>query len=117
MILARTVDVPDGSLSSMPQSPPSDDLSAAARFRELADSLPQILLEADMAGRVTFLNSNALLMLGYGAEDLRAGLQVLDLIALHGRKALLRDMQLLLAGHRGSTLEYHALRKDGTAFP
>ncbi len=90
---------------------------SALRYRSLADSLPEIVIETDLAGAITFANANALRILGYDPDDLRAGLTVLDITAEHDRdrasQYLLRDLN----GQNSSTHEYEARRKDGTTFP
>jgi len=89
-----------------------------ARFRELADMLPQIVFETDLEGRLTFVNQNALAAFGYSAEELAAGLSALDMIVREERPRATEGIQHALT-REGPTdgTEYTALRRDGTQFP
>jgi PAS domain S-box-containing protein len=90
-----------------------------ARFRELADLLPQGIYEAEPNGHITYINHLALEMFGYTEEDVEKGLNISSTIAPADRH------QVAMTFHRmaeqgtppGGSRDYHALRKDGSTFP
>ncbi len=51
------------------------------RFRELTDTLPQVVFEADTRGTITYANRRAFELFGYGEEELQQGLNTLEMIA------------------------------------
>lgn len=88
-----------------------------ARFREIADLLPQPLYEADLNGVITFTNRAGFERFGYTPSDLAQGLRLVDMIAPGDREQALRNMTNMLRGKESRSSEYTALRKDGTTFP
>ncbi len=88
-----------------------------ARFRELADLLPQTVFEVDLTGRLLFANRTAFTAFGYAQEDIDQGLNVFHLFTPDSREKLSVNTQKILSGETVSGVEYRALRKDGGAFP
>ena len=88
------------------------------KFRELANSLPQIIFETDTRGRLTFANRNAFQLFGYTQEDMRKGLNVFETIVPEDRDRARQNITRSMMGNREQTgHEYKALRKDGSVFP
>jgi len=54
------------------------------RFRDLADLLPVVVFEADLTGRLTYVNNVAFKMSGYSREEL-LGVSIFDCIAPEDR--------------------------------
>ena len=48
-----------------------------ARYRELANFLPEIVFEADLTGKITFFSQRAFEETGFTAEELEKGLNML----------------------------------------
>jgi PAS domain S-box-containing protein len=88
-----------------------------ARFREMADLLPQPIYETDLTGAVTFTNRTGFEQFGYSSDDLSRGLSVADMIVPAERELASENMAAILQGRPGRADEYMALRKDGTTFP
>jgi len=87
------------------------------RFRELADLLPQIVFEIDEKGNFMFVNRFALASAGYTEDDLRMGLNALQVFAPQDRERAKQNIRRALAGEDLGGTEYLALRKDGSTFP
>jgi len=89
------------------------------RFRDLADLLPQGIFEADIDGRMTYVNRIALEMSGYTAEDVERGINALNVIAVEDReRAAMIFRQMVERGIRKQgSQEFQAVRKDGSTFP
>jgi PAS domain S-box-containing protein len=68
------------------------------RYRELANSLPNIVYESDTAGKLEFVNESALKIAGYSNEDFEKGLNILQFIVPEDRQRAIESMQRLLAG-------------------
>jgi len=88
-----------------------------ARFRELADLLPQPVFETNVHGVLTFVNRSGFDQFGYRPEDLDGGLHALHMIAPDDRERALGVIQQRFRGEQTGANEYRAVRKDGTTFP
>ncbi|MFO7707065.1 MAG: PAS domain S-box protein [Desulfobacterales bacterium] len=87
------------------------------KYRELADSLPQVIFEVDLDGNLTYLNRNAYALFGYSPEEVKAGFNVLDAFAPEDREHVARDIIQNVQGEKMPRREYTAVRKDGSRFP
>ena len=87
------------------------------RFRELADSLPQIVAEMDQQGNLTFVNQNAFVVTGYTRQDMEKGLNVMQMVAPEDHTRLFENLGKVMCGNTFSSNEYTVVRKDGSRFP
>jgi PAS domain S-box-containing protein len=87
------------------------------RFRSLADSLPEIVFETDLNGRVTFANQRGFEITGYSPEDLVKGFDVFSLIAPEDKEKAIEHFSKSLKNQPSIDNEYLVLRKDGSTFP
>lgn len=92
-------------------------VESESRFRELADLLPQPVLEIDNEAKFTFVNRAAFALTGYTEEDMRRGVNALDLVVPEDRERLVEAMMRILGGEHTSGYEYTVVRKDGSTFP
>ena len=90
-----------------------------ARFRELADLLPQMVYEADADGMVTYANRIAFERFGYSEDDLKKGLNVLQVFVPRDRERVAAVFKAVAEGTgvAAPVTEYLALQKDGGTFP
>ena len=91
-------------------------MESETRFRELVNSLPQIVFETDEKGYLTSANQKAFGAFGYEHEDLAQRLHLLQMIIPEERQRAEQNMWAVLKGVP-SAAEYTALRKDGSTFP
>ncbi len=87
------------------------------KYRELADSLPQVIFEVDLEGNLTYLNRNAYTLFGYSPEEVSPGFNVLDVFVPADRERIARDIIQNAQGEKVPRREYMARKKDGTVFP
>ena len=87
------------------------------KYRELADSLPQVIFEVDLNGTLTYINHNAYVLFGYPPEEIAKGFNVLEAFVPEDRERVALDIMLNIQGRRLGRQEYTAIRKDGTRFP
>ncbi|MFO8082173.1 MAG: PAS domain S-box protein [Armatimonadota bacterium] len=107
----------EGDFSKLRQAQESLRVSRE-RYRELADMLPQLVVETDTEGTLTFVNRNALETLGYTREELESGFSVFDVVAPEDRDRARKTMRRRFAERNASiSAEYTIVRKDGTRFP
>lgn len=90
---------------------------AETRWRHLAESLPEIVFECDLEGRLVFCNRAAFEVTGFTRQDWSDGLHVNDLVVADQHAELHADMQRVLAGEQLADREYRLRRKSGTSFP
>jgi PAS domain S-box-containing protein len=86
------------------------------KYREFADSLPEIAFEIDERGNVRFFNRRASEILGYSEEDFRT-MSILQFLIPQDRVRVKENIQRILKGEESSGNEYTLLRKDGSTFP
>jgi PAS domain S-box-containing protein len=87
------------------------------RFRDLTEMLPESVFEFNRNLELTYANRCAFELFGYSAEDLKRGLNGLELIAPVDRDRATANVAGRLKGEDPGTVEYQALRKDGSSFP
>jgi PAS domain S-box-containing protein len=87
------------------------------KYRELAESLPQVIFEIDSTGNLIYLNQTGYSLFGYTPEYLAKGFNVLEAFIPEDRKRIATDIMLKVQGQRFGRQEYTAVRKDGTIFP
>jgi PAS domain S-box-containing protein len=87
------------------------------RFRELANSLPQVVYEMDANGLITFVNQNAFEFFGYTQDDFKEGLSVMQFLIPEDRDKAMHNIRQRISGENLGSQEYTALRKDGGTFP
>jgi PAS domain S-box-containing protein len=86
------------------------------RYRELANSLPEIIFDADVEGRLTFFNKRAFEITGYSQQDFDKGLNAFQLIVPEDRVRAIGNLKRLFAGENFEPNEYKLARKDGSTF-
>ena len=87
------------------------------RYRSLANSLPEIVFETDLKGRVTFANQRGFEITGYTPEDLTKGFDVFSLIAPQDKEKAIEHFSKSLKNQPSIDNEYAVRRKDGSTFP
>jgi two-component system cell cycle sensor histidine kinase/response regulator CckA len=87
------------------------------RFKDLLEMLPEAIFETDRNINLTFANRRAFELFGYSKEDFAQGLNGLELIASEDRERVKANMALRLKGEDPGTVEYQAVKKDGSTFP
>jgi PAS domain S-box-containing protein len=88
-----------------------------ARFRELADLLPQPICEVDKEGNFTYANQLGLKTFGYTQEDIDNGLNVLQIFAPEEKLRVARNIKKRLKGEEFEGHEYIMMKSDGNTFP
>lgn len=89
-----------------------------AKFRQLADMLPQIVFETDVKGNLTFVNHNAFNAFGYTKDDFASGLNAIKMIAPKDRDRAADRIRQKMSGQSNLVgSEFTAIKKDGTEFP
>lgn len=87
------------------------------RYRELANLLPQIVLEIDPAGNINFLNHRGFESFGYAIQDIKDGLKIFQLFIPEEHDRIQKDILKTVIGEKLSGNEYIARKKNRTKFP
>ena len=85
------------------------------KFVEFANFLPQVVFETDLNGYMTFVNRNA--MHFFGTHDEPQSVNAFEVIAPDDRELARNNFMAILRGEPRETVEYTAIRKDGSTFP
>jgi PAS domain S-box-containing protein len=92
-------------------------IESEARFRELADLLPQPVCEVNMKGELTYANLKGLETFGYTGDDLRRGIHFREVFTPEERGRAAADFGKVLRGEELDDREYLMARRDGSTFP
>ena len=87
------------------------------KYRELAESLPQVIFEIDSLGNLIYLNQKGYALFGYTSEDFAKGFSVLEVFIPEDRERVARDIMLNVQGQQLGRQEYTAVKKNGAKFP
>ncbi|NEX15057.1 MAG: hypothetical protein C1943_00095 [Halochromatium sp.] len=87
------------------------------RLRELAEFLPEMLIETNLSGRLTFFNQKTVTATGYSAEQLADGFELFQLIAPDDRLAFTRAWHAALGGEEIGSQEFDVQTVGGLSFP
>ena len=91
--------------------------ASEARFRDMAEMLPEGIFETGPNGELTYANRRTLDLTGYDPGDLVKGVRALDLIVPEERKRAAENQAKRSLGQRIGAVEYRGMRKDGSTFP
>ncbi len=87
------------------------------KYRELAELLGSGVFEADTNGTLTYANRKGLALFGFNEDDMKAGLNVLDVIIPQELEVARENYARVLKQEDIGPVEYLLRRKDGTTFP
>ena len=88
-----------------------------ARYRELANFLPEIVFETDPTGKITFFNQRAFEITGYTPDELEKGMNMLSFVVQEEREKAKENIAKSMTGKNLGTNEYTLLRKNDSTFP
>jgi PAS domain S-box-containing protein len=86
------------------------------KYREMVNSLPFCVFEADLNGNVRFVNQTGLDWFGYTRADLAAGANVYQLLDEIDEERAKKNVSNLISGGELAYREYQVKRKDGSKF-
>ncbi len=88
-----------------------------ARYRELANFLPEIVFEADVNGKITFFSQRAFEITGFTPEELEKGMNILSFVIPEERDRAKENIEKSISGKAGKNNEYTLFKKDNTTYP
>lgn len=86
------------------------------KYRNLADSLPEVIFDIDLAFNITYTNLIASKIFGYTNEELRDGMNIFQFIASDDKEFVLKQTKQIFRGEYVKPLKLNLKRKDGTSF-
>lgn len=91
--------------------------NSEARFRDLAEMLPEGVFETDADFNIIYANNRAFELFGYAREDMYNGIKIFNMITPEDRNNAKENIAKRLNGQNHGGVEYNAIRKNGTVFP
>ncbi len=88
-----------------------------ARFRDVADLMPEPYYELDLDGNFTFASRSAFEKFGYTERDMNKGIHFLNILLPDSHDIALERMNEIRNGKPSQIREFTLKRKDGTTFP
>ncbi|MFN8206729.1 MAG: PAS domain S-box protein [Bacteroidales bacterium] len=86
------------------------------KFREMTELLPQSVFEADLSGRLVYVNRTALQRFGFDFEDIKKGLSVFDTLDPSEHPRASENIGRILQGEILAGNSYRLLTKNGDIF-
>lgn len=124
MISARIIDFKDERclitiIRDMTEKKRQEDIlrQSEKKYREMANTIPLGIFEADLTGRITFANLKAFEWFGYTQSDFDNGLNIRDTVVPEQRMDAIENVKSILMGRKPCPNEYFSIRKDGSKFP
>jgi PAS domain S-box-containing protein/putative nucleotidyltransferase with HDIG domain len=87
------------------------------RFRELVELLPEIVLEMDTKGRLSFVNHQGFVSFGFSKEEFDGGLSAYQLIVPEDHAKAENYIRQRIGEQNAEYCELKGQRKDGSTFP
>ena len=87
------------------------------RFRSLAEMLPEAVFETNEDMILTYANQAAYKLFGYEPDEVVENIKSIDLIAPQDQQRALENLTRRLGEEDPGSIEYKAIRKNGTKFP
>ena len=87
------------------------------KYRNLANSLPQIIFETDARGTITFANRNTTQLLGYSQEEFEASINVDKILVADPNSEVNKSITSILGERNLEGYECLARNRDGNTFP
>jgi len=87
------------------------------KYKELANSLPQVVFEMDNDGLITFVNRNAFDFFHFTQNDFDNGINAFQMLIPEDRDSAMENIQTRINGKEAARREYTAQKKDGSTFP
>ena len=92
-------------------------IESEAKYRDLAELLPQMIFELDTEFRITYANRRTLAVFGVTEEDIKTRINALSFIIPSQHATVREIVQKQLCGITFEPQEYTALNKEGSTFP
>lgn len=87
------------------------------KFKSLATLLPEVIYETDVHGNITFVNLKAYDIFEYTPDDLKKGLNVMQILAPEEFERATINLEKVLEKENSTGEEYQAITKTGKRFP
>ena len=88
-----------------------------AKYRELAELLPQIVFEMDRNLIITFVNRQGYIALGYTPDDVAQGFNALSVVDTSQHSCIRENIRKIINREPYEYPEFTLKRKDGSTFP
>jgi PAS domain S-box-containing protein len=88
-----------------------------ARYRELANFLPEMVFETDLSGKITFFNQRAFEIAGFTPEELAKGVNMLQFVVPQEREKAKENIKKALSGEEREGHEYTLYKKNDVTYP
>ncbi len=88
-----------------------------AKYREFAESLPELVFEIDGIGNLVFVNRETSKITGYSQDELANNFNITRLVVPDEQEKATMHIKRLMSGENVGPTEYTLIKKDGTVFP
>ena len=86
------------------------------KYEHIAELLPDIIYEADRKGFITYVNSAGFRKFGYNENDLKKGINIMDLLTEKYKNKARENIKKLLNDRKTEPTKYLMVKRDGSKF-
>ena len=86
-------------------------------FEKFSDTLPEMIYEVDLTGKVTYANPQGLRYFGYNLEDFERGITIADIFPLEELQLVRKSLETIKSLGGTTNNKYFAWKKDRTLIP
>jgi PAS domain S-box-containing protein len=87
-----------------------------AKYKNLAELLPEMICETDLNGNVTYVNQYALEKIGYSRKEVEKDFPIFNIFKPEEREIAIKNFRLTLENKNPKPNEYNIVKKDGSIF-
>ncbi|MHA1671171.1 MAG: PAS domain S-box protein [Promethearchaeota archaeon] len=91
-------------------------IESQKKYKDLANSLPEVIFEIDLNFKLTYTNTIASQIFGYSHEDFKKGLNIFNFISPEEKELVLEKLSHIFKGKLIEPLILQLRKKDGSFF-
>jgi len=94
-----------------------DLIDSKRKYQDIVELLPEAIYETDIEGKLTYVNSHGLNLLGFTYEDFLKGVNVKDIISSDEHSRIEENRARVLGNQFINRFEYTCISNDGIKIP
>jgi diguanylate cyclase (GGDEF)-like protein/PAS domain S-box-containing protein len=83
------------------------------KFRDLAETLPEMVFESDTKGRMSYVNETGCILFGYNKKAINKGISLFEVTDKNDHIRLKNNMEVLFRNKKLGPQQYTAIKKSG----
>jgi PAS domain S-box-containing protein len=102
---------------SLQKSKEKEIIKHGSVFEKFSDTMPEMIYEVDLTGKITYANSQGLKYFGYSKNDLESGMTIAEIFPPEELSRVLDSLKSIKTHGETTNSKYFAWKKDRTIIP